>query len=139
MDAVDSVDGRTMLHSAVLAGDVEAVRFLVENGAGRCRCGTLQHRDADVRGRLEAELGVQQRSLWRWRMLCRYLTDGVATTGTTAAAGVAVKRSGGDATKNCSNNSNGGEDLLCWLRSLPKVEPPLGHTDEHVQHSRDVV
>ena len=55
-----------MLHSAVLAGDVEAVRFLVENGAGnvRDRDGkvplwyALQHRDADVRGRLEAELGA---------------------------------------------------------------------------------
>ena len=192
VDVVDSVDGRTMLHSAVIAGDVEAVRFLVENGAGnvRDRDGkvplwyALQHRDADVRGRLEAELGAHAREILGEveDAVQVYLTDGVVTTTT----GVAVERSGGDATTapltdthtdgkeedtnasngdrqlgeddldgdtgalrhtdgrkvewlqktedNSNKNSNGGEDLLCWLRGLPKVDPPLGYTDEHVRH-----
>ena len=92
VDAVDSVDGRTMLHSAVLAGDVEAVRFLVLNGAGnvRDRDGkvplwyALQHRDADVRGRLEAELGVHAAQILVEveDAVQVYLTDGVATTTT---------------------------------------------------------
>ena len=107
VDAVDSVDGRTMLHSAVLAGDVEAVRFLVENGAGnvRDRDGkvplwyALQHRDADVRGRLEAELGAHASEILVEveDAVQVYLTDGVATT-TTTTTGVAVERSSGDAT-----------------------------------------
>ena len=199
VDAVDSVDGRTMLHSAVLAGDVEAVRFLVANGAGnvRDRDGkvplwyALQHRDADVRGRLEAELGVHAAEILVEveDAVQVYLTDGVATTTAipttrTTTAGVGVERSSGDATTapltdphidmekgtNTSTgdrqlgeddldgdtgalrhtdgrkvewlrkaddnkkNSNGGEDLLCWLRGLPKVDPPLGYTDEHVRH-----
>ena len=200
VDAVDSVDGRTMLHSAVLAGDVEAVRFLVENGAGnvRDRDGkvplwyALQHRDADVRGRLGAELGAHAAQILVEveDAVQVYLTDGVATTTTTARTpttpGVAVERSSGDATtapltdphmdmaedtntstgdrhlgeddldgdtgalwhtdgrkveflqktddNNNNKNSNGGEDLLCWLRGLPKVDPPLGYTDEHVRH-----
>ena len=195
VDAVDSVDGRTMLHSAVLAGDVEAVRFLVLNGAGnvRDRDGkvplwyALQHRDADVRGRLEAELGVHAAEiLVEVEDAAQvYLTDGVART-TTARKGVGVEQSSGDATtapltdphmdmakdtststgdrqlgeddldgdtgalrhtdgrkvewlrktddSNKNKNSNGGEDLLCWLRGLPKVDPPLGYTDEHVRH-----
>ena len=112
VDAVDSVDGRTMLHSAVLAGDVEAVRFLVENGAGnvRDRDGkvplwyALQHRDADVRGRLEAELGAHAAQILVEveDAVQVYLTHGVATTTTTTTAtrttGVAVERSSGDAT-----------------------------------------
>ena len=109
VDAVDSVDGRTMLHSAVLAGDVEAVRFLVENGAGnvRDRDGkvplwyALQHRDADVRGRLEAELGVHAAEILVEveDAVQVYLTHGVATTTTTTrTTGVALERSGGDAT-----------------------------------------
>ena len=201
VDAVDSVDGRTMLHSAVLAGDVEAVRFLVENGAGnvRDRDGkvplwyALQHRDADVRGRLEAELGAHAAQILVEveDVVQVYLTHGVATTTaattTTRTTGVVVERSSGDATTapltdphmdmandtntstgdrhlgeddldgdtgalwhtdgrkvewlrkteddNSNNkNSNGGEDLLCWLRGLPKVDPPLGYTDEHVRH-----
>ena len=200
VDAVDSVDGRTMLHSAVLAGDVEAVRFLVENGAGnvRDRDGkvplwyALQHRDADVRGRLEAELGAHAAQILVEveDAVQVYLTHGVATTTTTATTsrttGVVVERSSGDATtapltdphmdmakdtntstgdrhlgeddidgdtgalwhtdgrkveflrktedNNKNKNSNGGEDLLCWLRGLPKVDPPLGYTDEHVRH-----
>ena len=200
VDAVDSVDGRTMLHSAVLAGDVEAVRFLVENGAGnvRDRDGkvplwyALQHRDADVRGRLEAELGAHAAQILVEveDAVQVYLTHGVATTTrttatttTTTTTGVVVERSSGDATTapltdphmdmaketNTStgdrhlgeddldgdtgtlrhtdgrkvvwlrngqdnNNNNGGEDLLCWLRGLPKVDPPLGYTDEHVRH-----
>ena len=201
VDAVDSVDGRTMLHSAVLAGDVEAVRFLVENGAGnvRDRDGNvplwyaLQHRDADVRGRLEAELGAHAAEILVEveDAVQVYLTHGVATTTTTTATprttttGVAVERSSGDATTapltdphmdmakdtktstedrhlgeddldgdtgalrhtdgrkvewlrktedNNNKNGNGGEDLLCWLRGLPKVDPPLGYTDEHVRH-----
>ena len=195
VDAVDSVDGRTMLHSAVLAGDVEAVRFLVENGAGnvRDRDGkvplwyALQHRDADVRGRLEAELGAHAAEILVEveDAVQVYLTHGVAAT-TTTTTGVAVERSSGDATTapltdphmdmakdtntstgdrhlgeddldgdtgalrhtdgrkveflrkteddNKNKNSNGGEDLLCWLRGLPKVDPPLGYTDEHVRH-----
>ena len=194
VDAVDSVDGRTMLHSAVLAGDVEAVRFLVENGAGnvRDRDGkvplwyALQHRDADVRGRLEAELGAHAAEILVEveDAVQVYLTDGVATT-TTTTTGVVVERGSGDATTapltdshmdmakdtntstgdrhlgeddldgdtgalrhtggrkvewlrkaddNNNKNSNGGEDLLCWLRGLPKVDPPLGYTDEHVRH-----
>ena len=183
VDAVDSVDGRTMLHSAVLAGDVEAVRFLVQNGAGnvRDRDGkvplwyALQHRNADVRGRLEAELGAHAAEILVEveDAVQVYLTDGVATTTTTT--GVAVERSSGDATTapltdphmdrhlgeddldgdtgalrhtdgrkvewlrkadndNNNKNSNGGQDLLCWLRGLPKVDPPLGYTDEHVRH-----
>ena len=199
VDSVDSVDGRTMLHSAVLAGDVEAVRFLVENGAGnvRDRDGkvplwyALQHRDADVRGRLEAELGAHAAEILVEveDAVQVYLTDGVATTttATTRRTGVAEERGGGDATiapltdphmdmakdtntstgdrhlgeedldgdtdalrytdgrkvewlrkteddNNKNKNSNGGEDLLCWLRGLPKVDPPLGYTDKHVQH-----
>ena len=197
VDAVDSVDGRTMLHSAVLAGDVEAVRFLVENGAGnvRDRDGkvplwyALQHRDADVRGRLEAELGAHAAQILVEveDAVQVYLTHGVGTTATptttTTTTDVAVERSSGDATtapltdphmdmakdtntstgdrhlgeddldgdtgalwhtdgrkvdflqnKQYNNNSNGGEDLLCWLRGLPKVDPPLGYTDEHVRH-----
>ena len=205
VDAVDSVDGRTMLHSAVLAGDVEAVRFLVENGAGnvRDRDGkvplwyALQHRDADVRGRLGAELGAHAAQILVEveDAVQVYLTHGVAATTltaktitptTTATTGVAVERSSGDATtapltdphmdmakdtntstgdrhlgeddldgdtgalwhtdgrkveflrktddNNSNKNSNGGEDLLCWLRGLPKVDPPLGYTDEHVRH-----
>ena len=195
VDAVDSVDGRTMLHSAVLAGDVEAVRFLVENGAGnvRDRDGkvplwyALQHRDADVRGRLEAELGAHAAQILVEveDAVQVYLTHGVATTtATTTAPGVAVERDSGDATTapltdphmdmakdtntstgdrhlgeddldgdtgalrhtdgrkveflrktdDNNKNSNGGEDLLCWLRDLPKVDPPLGYTDEHVRH-----
>ena len=199
VDAVDSVDGRTMLHSAVLAGDVDAVRFLVENGAGnvRDRDGkvplwyALQHRDGDVRGRLEAELGAHAAEILVEveDAVQVYLTDGVATTTTgTGTTGVAVERSSGDATtaplsyphdmakdtntstgdrqpgqddldgdtgalrhtdgrkvawlqKNEDNNNNnrgrnssGGQDLLCWLRGLPNVEPPLGYTDEHVRH-----
>ena len=199
VDAVDSVDGRTMLHSAVLAGDVEAVRFLVENGAGnvRDRDGkvplwyALQHRDADVRGRLEAELGVHAAEILVEveDAVQVYLTDGVATTTGTgtidrnATTGVVVERSSGDVTRapltephmdmakdtntstgdrhlgeddlddtgalrhtdgrkvewlqkkeDNNKNSNGGEDLLCWLRGLPKVDPPLGYTDEHVRH-----
>ena len=110
VDAVDSVDGRTMLHSAVLAGDVEAVRFLVENGAGnvRDRDGkvplwyALQHRDADVRGRLEAELGAHAAQILAEveDAVQVYLTHGVATTttATTRTPGVAVERSSGDAT-----------------------------------------
>ena len=199
VDAVDSVDGRTMLHSAVLGGDVEAVRFLVENGAGnvRDRDGkvplwyALQHRDADVRGRLEAELGAHAAQILVEveDAVQVYLTHGVATTTRTPTRtpGVAVDRSSGYATtapltdphmdmakdtntstgdrhlgeddldgdtgalwhtdgrkvewlrkteddnKN-NKNSNGGEDLLCWLRGLPKVDPPLGYTDEHVRH-----
>ena len=194
VDAVDSVDGRTMLHSAVLAGDVEAVRFLVLNGAGnvRDRDGkvplwyALQHRDADVRGRLEAELGVHAAEILVEveDAVQVYLTDGVATK-TATRTGVGVKRSSGDATTapltdphmdmakdtntstgdrqlgeddldgdtgalrhtdgrkvewlrktddNNNKNSNGGEDLLCWLRGLPKMDPPLGYTDEHVRH-----
>ena len=195
VDAVDSVDGRTMLHSAVLAGDVEAVRFLVENGAGnvRDRDGkvplwyALQHRDADVRGRLEAELGAHAAEILVEveAAVQVYLTGGMATT-TTKRTDVAVERSSGDATtapltdphmdmakdtntstgdrhlgeddldgdtgalwhtdgrkveflrktddNNNNKNSNGGEDLLCWLRGLPKVDPPLGYTDEHVRH-----
>ena len=194
VDAVDSADGRTMLHSAVLAGDVEAVRFLVENGAGnvRDRDGkvplwyALQHRDADVRGRLEAELGAHAAEILGEveDAVQVYLTDGVVTT---TIADVDVERSSGDATtaplahphmdmakdtntstgdrhlgeddldgdtgalwhtdgrkvewlrktddsNNKNKNSNGGEDLLCWLRGLPKVDPPLGYTDEHVRH-----
>ena len=191
VDAVDSVDGRTMLHSAVLAGDVEAVRFLVQSGAGnvRDRDGkvplwyALQHRDADVRGRLEAELGAHAAQILVEveDAVQVYLTHGVATATTTA---VAVERSSGDATtapltdphmdmakdtntstgdrhlgeddldgdtgalwntdgrkvewlrktEDNNKNSNGGEDLLCWLRGLPKVDPPLGYTDEHVRH-----
>ena len=198
VDAVDSVDGRTMLHSAVLAGDVEAVRFLVENGAGnvRDRDGkvplwyALQHRDADVRGRLAAELGAHAAQILVEveDAVQVYLTDGVATTTTTAprTTSMAVERGSGDATtapltdphvdmakdtntstgdrhlgeddldgdtgalrhtdgrkveflrktddNNKNKNSNGGEDLLCWLRGLPKVDPPLGYTDEHVRH-----
>ena len=243
VDAVDSVDGRTMLHSAVLAGDVEAVRFLVLNGAGnvRDRDGkvplwyALQHRDADVRGRLEAELGVHAAEILvevedavqvylthgvvttttrtatadattapltdphmdmakdtntSTDAVQVYLTHGVARTAigttTTTTTGVGVERSSGDATtapltdphmdmakdtntstgdrqlgeddldgdtgalrhtdgrkvewlrktddSNNNKNSNGGEDLLCWLRGLPKVDPPLGYTDEHVRH-----
>ena len=90
VDAVDSVDGRTMLHSAVLAGDVEAVRFLVENGAGNVRVWdgkvplwyALQHRDADVRGRLEAELGAHAAQILVEveNAVHVYLTHGVATT-----------------------------------------------------------
>ena len=114
VDAVDSVDGRTMLHSAVLAGDVEAVRFLVENGAGnvRDRDGkvplwyALQHRDADVRGRLEAELGAHAAQILVEveDAVQVYLTHGVATATTTTpttigtTTGVAVERSSGDAT-----------------------------------------
>ena len=108
VDAVDSVDGRTMLHSAVLAGDVEAVRFLVENGAGnvRDRDGkvplwyALQHRDADVRGRLEAELGAHAAQILVEveDAVQVYLTHGVATTTTATTTGVAVERSSGDAT-----------------------------------------
>ena len=108
VDAVDSVDGKTMLHSAVLAGDVEAVRFLVENGAGnvRDRDGkvplwyALQHRDADVRGRLEAELGVHAAEILVEveDAVQVYLTDGVARIAATRTTGVGVKRSGGDAT-----------------------------------------
>ena len=203
VDAVDSVDGRTMLHSAVLGGDVEAVRFLVGNGAGnvRDRDGkvplwyALQHRDADVRGRLETELGTHAAQILVEveDAVQVYLTDGVATTRTTptttatttrTTTGVAVERSSGDATTtpltdphmdmakdtNTSTgdrhlgeddldgdtalrhtdgrkvewlrktddgnkkNSNGGLELLCWLRGLPKVDPPLGYTDEHVRH-----
>ena len=196
VDAVDSVDGRTMLHSAVLAGDVEAVRFLVENGAGnvRDRDGkvplwyALQHRDADVRGRLEAELGAHAAQILVEveDAVQVYLTHGVGTTATptTTTTDVAVERSSGDATTapltdphmdmakdtntstedrhlgeddldgdtgalwhtdgrkveflwktdDNNKNSNGGEDLLCWLRGLPKVDPPLGYTDEHVRH-----
>ena len=197
VDAVDSVDGRTMLHSAALAGDVEAVRFLVQNGAGNVRDKdgkvplwyALQHRDADVRGRLEAELGAHAAEILVEveDAVQVYLTDGVATTATTTRipTGVAVERSSGDATtapltdphmdmakdtntstgdrhlgeddldgdtgalrhtdgrkvewlrkreNNNNKNSNGGEDLLCWLRGLPKVDPPLGYTDEHVRH-----
>ena len=194
VDAVDSVDRRTMLHSAVLAGDVEAVRFLVKNGAGnvRDRDGkvplwyALHHRDADVRGRLEAELGAHAAEILGEveDAVQVYLTDGVATT-TTTPARVSVERSSGDATTalladphmdkakdtntltgdrhlgeddlygdtetlrhtdgrkvewlrktddNKNKNSSGGEDLLCWLRGLPKVDPPLGYTDEHVRH-----
>ena len=110
VDTVDSVDGRTMLHSAVLAGDVEAVRFLVESGAGnvRDRDGkvplwyALQHRDADVRGRLEAELGAHAAQILVEveDAVQVYLTHGVATTttATTTRTGVAVERSSGDAT-----------------------------------------
>ena len=110
VDAVDSVDGRTMLHSAVLAGDVEAVRFLVENGAGnvRDRDGkvplwyALQHRDADVRGRLEAELGAHAAQILVEveDAVQVYLTHGVATTTTTATrtTGVVVERGSGYAT-----------------------------------------
>ena len=198
VDAVDSVDGRTMLHSAVLAGDVEAVRFLVENGAGnvRDRDGkvplwyALQHRDADVRGRLEAELGAHAAQILVEveDAVQVYLTHGVATTTATTprTTSMAVERGSGDATtapltdphvdmakdtntstgdrhlgeddldgdtgalrhtdgrkveflrktddNNKNRNSNGGEDLLCWLRGLPKVDPPLGYTDEHVRH-----
>ena len=194
VDAVDSVDGRTMLHRAVLAGDVEAVRFLVENGAGnvRDRDGkvplwyALQHRDADVRGRLEAELGAHAAEILGEveDAVQVYLTAGVATTTTATTRGVVVERSSGDATtapltnphmdmakdtntstgdrhlgeddldgdtgalwhtdgrkvewlqkkEDNNKNSSGGEDLLCWLRGLPKVEPPLGYTDEHVRH-----
>ena len=196
VDAVDSADGRTMLHSAVLAGDVEAVRFLVENGARnvRDRDGkvplwyALQHRDADVRGRLEAELGAHAAEILGEveDAVQVYLTDGVATTTTaTTRTGVAVERSSGDATTapltdphmdmakdtntstgdrhlgeddldgdtgalwhtdgrkvewlrktedDSNKNSSGGEDLLCWLRGLPKVDPPLGYTNEHVRH-----
>ena len=117
VDTVDSVDGRTILHSAVLAGDVEAVRFLVENGAGnvRDRDGkvplwyALQHRDADVRGRLEAELGAHAAQILVEveDAVQVYLTHGVATatrtrttttTTATATTGVGVERSSGDAT-----------------------------------------
>ena len=194
VDAVYGRSRRTMLHSAVLAGDVEAVRFLVQSGAGnvRDRDGkvplwyALQHRDADVRGRLEAELGAHAAQILVEveDAVQVYLTHGVATTTTTT--GVAVERSSGDATtapltdphmdmakdtntstedrhlgeddldgdtgalwhtdgrkveflrktddNNNNKNSNGGEDLLCWLRGLPKVDPPLGYTDEHVRH-----
>ena len=193
VDAVYGRSRRTMLHSAVLAGDVEAVRFLVQSGAGnvRDRDGkvplwyALQHRDADVRGRLEAELGAHAAQILVEveDAVHVYLTHGVATT--TATTGVAVERSSGDATTapltdshmdmakytntstgdrhlgeddldgdtgalrhtdgrkveflrktedNNNKNSNGGEDLLCWLRGLPKVDPPLGYTDEHVRH-----
>ena len=185
VDAVDSVDGRTMLHSAVLAGDVEAVRFLVLNGAGnvRDRDGkvplwyALQHRDADVRGRLEAELGVHAAEILVEveDVVQVYLTDGVATKTVTGDATTALltdphmdmakdtNTSTGDRQlgeddldgdtgalrhtdgrkvewlrktddSNNNKNSNGGEDLLCWLRGLPKVDPPLGYTDEHVRH-----
>ena len=189
VDAVDSVDGRTMLHSAVLAGDVGAVRFLVVNGAGNVRDKVgkvplwyaLQHRDAGVRGRLEAELGAHAAEVLVEveDAVQVYLTDGVGTT--TATGGVSVERSSGDTTttpltdprvgmakdttttgdrrlgvddldgdtgalrrtdgrkvgwlsKKEDNNNNGGADLLCWLRGLPKVDPPLGYTDEHVRH-----
>ena len=192
VDAVYGRSRRTMLHSAVLAGDVEAVRFLVQSGAGnvRDRDGkvplwyALQHRDADVRGRLEAELGAHAAQILVEveDAVQVYLTHGVATTTTTT--GVAVERSSGDATTapltdphmdmakdtntstgdrhlgeddldgdtgalrhtdgrkvewlrktdDNNKNSNGGEDLLCWLRGLPKVDPPLGYTDEHVRH-----
>ena len=185
VDAVDSVDGRTMLHSAVLAGDVEAVRFLVLNGAGnvRDRDGkvplwyALQHRDADVRGRLEAELGVHAAEILVEveDAVQVYLTHGVATTTTTTGDATtapltdphmdmakdtntstgdrqlgeddldgdtgALRHTDGRKVEwlrktddNNNKNSNGGEDLLCWLRGLPKVDPPLGYTDEHVRH-----
>ena len=172
VDAADSVDGRTMLHNAVIAGDVEAVRFLVKNGAGnvRDRDGkvplwyALQHRDADVRGRLEAELGAHAAEILVEVEVAveRYLTDGVATgeasersrhvtsdKNTDAAAGrpgeddvEALRRTDGrkvewlrkEENHTSSNNSSGGQDLLCWLRGLPNVDPPLGYTDEHVRH-----
>ena len=202
VDAVYGRSRRTMLHSAVLAGDVEAVRFLVQSGAGnvRDRDGkvplwyALQHRDADVRGRLEAELGAHAAQILVEveDAVQVYLTHGVTTatrtrttttTTATRTTGV-VERSSGDATTapltdphmdmakytntstgdrhlgeddldgdtgalrhtdgrkveflrktdDNNKNSNGGEDLLCWLRGLPKVDPPLGYTDEHVRH-----
>ena len=112
VDAVYGRNRRTMLHSAVLAGDVEAVRFLVENGAGnvRDRDGkvplwyALQHRDADVRGRLEAELGAHAAEILVEveAAVQVYLTDGTATTPATTTTAtttaVAVERSSGDAT-----------------------------------------
>ena len=109
VNAVYGRSRRTMLHSAVLAGDVEAVRFLVQNGAGnvRDRDGkvplwyALQHRDAGVRGRLEAELGAHAAQILVEveDAVQVYLTDGVATTtATTARTSVAVERSSGDAT-----------------------------------------
>ena len=188
---MDSVDGRTMLHSAVLAGDMEAVRLLVENGAGnvRDRDGkvplwyALQHRDADVRGRLEAELGVHAAEILVEveDAVQVYLTDGVATTGTTATGDATTapltdphmdmakdtntstgdrqlgeddldgdtgalrhtdgrkvewlrKKEDSNNNTHTNKNSSGGQDLLCWLRGLPNVDPPLGYTDEHVRH-----
>ena len=107
VDAVDSVDGRTMLHSAVLAGDVEAVRFFVKNGQGMCVTGT---------GR------------------CR--CGAHCSTGTRVYAAAHRRMEGGwlkKEDKNC-NISSGGKDLLCWLRGLPKEDQPLGCTDELVRH-----
>ena len=175
VDAVYGRSRRTMLHSAVLAGDVEAVRFLVQSGAGnvRDRDGkvplwyALQHRDADVRGRLEAELGAHAAEILVEveDAVQVYLAKGVGTAvaGTTSmtnsqigtnaktkkantSAGSlgeddgdtsALRHTGGrkvEWLRKENNKSSSGAHLLCWLRGLPKVDPPLGYTDEHVRH-----
>ena len=178
-----STDMQTLLHSTVRAGDVEAVQFLVQNGAGNVRDKhgnlplwyALQHKDADVRGPLEEALSAHAAEILDEveADVERYLTTGVGTAGVAEGRGDAhpsgsrtttstADRVGKDdvdrdtdalqctegregrkvewlqkednSSSSSSSGGGGGEDLLCWLRGLPTVDPPLGYTDEHVRH-----
>ena len=167
---------KTLLHGAMLEEDLDAVQFLMLNGARNVRDKhgnvplwyALQHKDADVRGRLEEALSAHAAEILDEveADVERYLTTGVGTAGVAEGRGDAhpsgsrtttstADRVGKDDvdrdtdTLQCTEGregrkvewlqkedsaGGGGEDLLCWLRGLPTVDPPLGYTDEHVRH-----
>ena len=169
-------DTKTLLRGAAREGDLKAVQLLLLNGAGNVRDKhgnlplwyALQHKDADVRGRLEEALSAHAAEILDEveADVERYLTTGVGTAGVAEGRGDAhpsgsrtttstADRVGKDDvdrdtdTLQCTEGregrkvewlqkedsaGGGGEDLLCWLRGLSTVDPPLGYADKHVQH-----
>ena len=160
---VDTVDanGRTMLLNAVVAGDVGAVQFLLENGAGNVRdrdgraplWHALQHRDTTLREALEAALQPHALLILdEVEAIIRAYLDTSTDTQSLAAHSVAessvsnvplaltphdesadLRRTDGRKVEWLKETQTT-SDLLVWLRGLPKVEPPLGYTEEHIVH-----
>ena len=164
VDAVEGACGRTVLHSAVLAGDVAAVRFLVQHGAGSVHDGAglpplwhaLQHKDADVRGELEHALGTHAAATLAAveASVQGYLAGTAHTiqhTTHNADSSSDAPNTGFDTDPAALRHTDGrkvawlrkadgevertsGTDLLRWFRDLPRLDPPLGYTDEHIRH-----
>ena len=170
VDEVDADSGRTMLHSAVLAGDVDAVHLLISHGASslRDRHGALplhyalHHQDPSVQTQLHAALQPHARTLLidLASTIQSYLTkptpeseneekneeneeeEDKATKDPIEPQKEQVCTSNQSlSTLLCSDarkinwlNDAKETSLLSWLRGLPTAEPPLGYTEEHVEH-----
>ena len=151
--------GTTLLHTAAIAGDVEAVRFLMEHGAQSIRDHSgmvplwhaLQHRDPDLRERLSAHMEPHASVL-----LCEveaevqaYLrtghSNGKILSKSDETEGPGKAESPEDAAVRFLRRTDGRkvgwikkgakpEGLVHWMRRLPDVTPSLGYTTEHVRH-----